>query len=199
MVLRTGRQHTIKGRLKATQIIEVSNNRRTMDRRRVVHLSDRQGGRPQAVRKVHRLVCEAFNGPAPERTEVSHLDGDSLNNVADNLAWETHEENMQRTREHGTNFWANQTHCIHGHEFTPENTLISKRGGRSCLTCAAQRSRERRYADGAKAGNKFRTHCPKGHAYSGDNLIIRKNGSRGCRECQNIANREYRARLKKAA
>ena len=28
--------------------------------------------------------------------------------------------------------WA---HCIHGHEFTPENTLITKKGRRSCRTC----------------------------------------------------------------
>lgn len=36
------------------------------------------------------------------------------------------------------------THCIHGHEFTPENTTsLSTRGGRICLTC--KRERTRRY------------------------------------------------------
>lgn len=28
-----------------------------------------------------------------------------------------------------------RTHCIHGHEFTPENTRTDRRGRRSCKTC----------------------------------------------------------------
>lgn len=28
-----------------------------------------------------------------------------------------------------------QTHCIHGHPFTPENTRIRVEGGRRCITC----------------------------------------------------------------
>jgi hypothetical protein len=31
------------------------------------------------------------------------------------------------------------THCKHGHEFTPENTRIDKRGWRSCRTCARKK------------------------------------------------------------
>ena len=34
-----------------------------------------------------------------------------------------------------------KTHCIHGHEFTPENTRISKTNGRCCRTCARERAR----------------------------------------------------------
>jgi diadenosine tetraphosphatase ApaH/serine/threonine PP2A family protein phosphatase len=34
-----------------------------------------------------------------------------------------------------------KTHCIHGHEFTPENTY-SYHGKRVCKTCALDRSRE---------------------------------------------------------
>lgn len=30
---------------------------------------------------------------------------------------------------------ARKTHCIHGHEFTPENTRINKRGNRGCRAC----------------------------------------------------------------
>lgn len=45
--------------------------------------------------KVHRLVCEAFNGPAPsERAVVIHLDEDATNNRADNLRWGTQKENL---------------------------------------------------------------------------------------------------------
>lgn len=34
-----------------------------------------------------------------------------------------------------------KTHCIHGHEFTPENTIMTK-AGRDCRTCQRRRIRE---------------------------------------------------------
>lgn len=52
---------------------------------------------------VHRIVCATFNGPEPfEGALVRHLDGDSLNNLASNLAWGTHAENSADAKEHGT-------------------------------------------------------------------------------------------------
>lgn len=45
--------------------------------------------------KVHRLVCEAFHGPAPfPGAVVIHIDENALNNRADNLRWGTQKENM---------------------------------------------------------------------------------------------------------
>lgn len=45
--------------------------------------------------KVHRLVCEAFNGPAPDDKPVCmHLDENAANNRANNLAWGTQKENL---------------------------------------------------------------------------------------------------------
>jgi hypothetical protein len=45
--------------------------------------------------KVARLVCEAFNGPAPEDATVCmHLDENAANNRPDNLAWGTQRENL---------------------------------------------------------------------------------------------------------
>lgn len=45
--------------------------------------------------KVHRLVCEAFHGPAPEgKSRVLHRDENSHNNVPDNLKWGTQKENL---------------------------------------------------------------------------------------------------------
>lgn len=44
--------------------------------------------------KVHRLVCEAFHGPQPSGCVAMHLDGNPLNNRADNLAWGTQKENL---------------------------------------------------------------------------------------------------------
>lgn len=45
--------------------------------------------------KVHRLVCEAFHGPAPfEKAVVMHLDDDATNNKPENLAWGTQKQNL---------------------------------------------------------------------------------------------------------
>lgn len=58
----------------------------------------------QATKKVHRLVCEAFNGPPNIlHREVAHLDGRRRNNRADNLKWVSHVENQGHKYWHGTN------------------------------------------------------------------------------------------------
>jgi len=45
--------------------------------------------------KVHRLVCEAFNGPKPfDGAVVMRLDEDETNNRPENLAWGTQKENL---------------------------------------------------------------------------------------------------------
>lgn len=51
---------------------------------------------------VHRLVLEAFLGPAPEGLEGCHNDGNTLNNWLDNLRWDTHENNELDKIRHGT-------------------------------------------------------------------------------------------------
>lgn len=44
--------------------------------------------------KAHRLICEAFHGPAEEDQVCMHLDEDSSNNRPSNLAWGTQKENL---------------------------------------------------------------------------------------------------------
>jgi len=45
--------------------------------------------------KVHRLVCEAFHGLAPdEKMVVIHKDENALNNRPSNLRWGTQKENL---------------------------------------------------------------------------------------------------------
>lgn len=52
--------------------------------------------------RVHRLVCEAFHGPAPfAKAEVLHGDGDPANNLVSNLRWGSHKENAQDALIHG--------------------------------------------------------------------------------------------------
>lgn len=62
----------------------------------------------------------------------------------------THRENSLRGVSPAARF-AKATHCIHGHEFTPENTYLRKDGPglRMCKTCGRERQRakalERQY------------------------------------------------------
>lgn len=53
--------------------------------------------------RVHRLICEAFNGVAEfEKAQCSHIDGNWKNNLPENLLWETAKINLSRKLEHGT-------------------------------------------------------------------------------------------------
>ena len=57
----------------------------------------------------------------------------------------TPRENIMRSRSFMA-ARATQTHCIHGHEFTPENTYVRKDGCRQCKECrrlSLRRMRER--------------------------------------------------------
>lgn len=44
--------------------------------------------------KVHRLVCEAFNGPPGPGDVCMHIDENSRNNKPGNLTWGTQRENL---------------------------------------------------------------------------------------------------------
>lgn len=84
--------------------------------------------------KVHQLVCQAFHGPANGLWAL-HKDGDSLNNLAENLYWGTPAENQRDSKMHGTNKESRKTHCRRGHEYDQENTYITPDGHRKCRRC----------------------------------------------------------------
>lgn len=104
-----------------------------------------------AVRFVHRLVLEAFVGPAPEGMECCHNNGDKADNRLVNLRWGTRSENMYDKIRHGVHHEANKTHCPYGHEY--DYFYVNKKGHnkRGCKTCryesnrriAAQKQRRR--------------------------------------------------------
>jgi hypothetical protein len=54
------------------------------------------------TRKVATLVCTAFHGPRPDGHEAAHLNGNPLDNRAENLAWKTPAANQADRIEHGT-------------------------------------------------------------------------------------------------
>lgn len=99
----------------------------------------------KAARYVHRLVAEAFLGPAPEgKPYTLHKDGVASNNRVENLKWGDQVENGRDAALHGTvaRWHATKTHCPQGHAYDAENThknAVTNR--RSCRTCKREWAR----------------------------------------------------------
>lgn len=136
--------------------------------------------------RIHVLIAAAFIGPRPDGYEIRHLDGNPANSVLVNLAYGTHSENARDTVRHGAHSEARKTHCKRGHEFTPENTSVDKRGGRRCRRCKRLRTWKLRgkEPDSPRRRPTPITHCQRGHEMTPENTYIRPdNGRRTCRAC----------------
>lgn len=84
----------------------------------------------------HRFSYQAFIGPIPPGLHIDHLCRNRKCVNPGHLEAVAPEVNSHRAdnRLKGS-FHRNKTVCKHGHQFTPENTLITKRG-RACRKCA---------------------------------------------------------------
>ena len=51
----------------------------------------------------------------------------------------TQTDNMRDVVERGRHFYANKTHCPHGHEYDKENTYLRPSGSRECRACRKER------------------------------------------------------------
>lgn len=95
-------------------IFSIASNWRGYGKRQLSWADDKSGypvvrmKAPDGTRKkfkVHQLVCTAFHGEKPSPNhEVRHLDGNPMNNNAENLAWGTRSENARDRVRHGTQF-----------------------------------------------------------------------------------------------
>lgn len=90
----------------------------------------------------HRVAYELSVGPIPDGLVIDHLCRNRACVNPDHLEPVTHRVNLLRG-EGLTAIHAAQTHCAHGHEYTPSNTYVRPGGTRECRTCVRQRARER--------------------------------------------------------
>lgn len=84
--------------------------------------------------RLHRYVYEALVSEIPEGMELDHLCRVRHCCNPAHLEPVTPLENTMRG-EGPTAVNARKTHCVHGHEFTPENTYIRPDGSRKCIAC----------------------------------------------------------------
>lgn len=105
-------------------------------------------------RLAHRLAYEWSGQDIPEGLVIDHLCRNRICVNPSHMQPVTLVENVMR----GESVWAvnaRKTHCLRGHEFTAENTWISKRNERHCRECTRIRKREaraRRRLSGSASG-----------------------------------------------
>lgn len=151
----------------------------------------------------HRLVYEVLIGPIPDGHVVDHECHDPAIcaggltcphrrcvNPA-HLAAVSNGENTAAERSSRVRLAI----CKHGHEFTPENTYVEKRGARHCRECMRQRLRDARAVarEGVPDGRaRVGGQCRNGHRIAEVGLTA----TGRCTECRRAAARRSKARRK---
>lgn len=105
---------------------------------------------------VHRVSLELAGRPIPEGLVTDHLCRVRRCFNPDHLEAVTRQENTLRSPVAIAALNAAKTHCVHGHEFSPENTYVYQENPtgaprRRCRTCRAEYLR--RY-EAARSGRK---------------------------------------------
>ena len=119
----------------------------------------------QRTQTAHRAVYEMLVGPIPAGITLHHLCGVKVCVNPAHMELLTQTEHNRRHPTIPSTSNATKTHCLRGHEFTPENTYHDRKG-RQCKTCNRERMRARYQRDtqaGAAAARERRARDPERH------------------------------------
>lgn len=92
--------------------------------------------------KAHQFAWDLANGPRPRGVLVLHRCDNPPCVRPRHLFLGSLADNVDDMIAKGRGFWQKQTHCVHGHEYTPENTYINPAGARTCRICSRIRYNE---------------------------------------------------------
>lgn len=104
----------------------------------------------------HRASHEAFIGAIPDGLQIDHLCMNKPCVNPDHLQAVTPSVNVRRAPNHASKRGRWKTHCLRGHEYTPENTYNTPRGTRACIECGRAAVRARRARDRDKENARRR-------------------------------------------
>lgn len=95
-------------------------------------------GETEKIKRVHRLMLEAFVGPCPDGMVACHDNDVRTDNRLANLRWDTESANQYDCVRNGGNHLAEKDACLRGHLLEAPNLNpghLRRKGHRSCWAC----------------------------------------------------------------
>jgi hypothetical protein len=145
------------------------------------------GQRGAGVIRAHRLSYILHCGKIPTGKLVLHKCDNRECTNPDHLELGDYADNMRHVSERKRHPWSLKTHCVHGHEYTPENTVWRGRR-RQCRACKNAEQKERHRKNRGEffgvSTRQPKTHCRNGHEFTAENTYLNPSGYKECITCR---------------